>query len=83
MTHMKAARDLCIILFSEKSGIDEGFRRFCIMYFVAHEVMSRPACVQSSLFEPSEWFAGDDETEVTTILPQSWLFCPDIRRLTP
>lgn len=64
MTHLKGARDLCNITVSESPGLEDSFRRFSVMWFVAHEVMSRTASLRETLFEPSEWWAGDEDTEV-------------------
>jgi hypothetical protein len=68
MTHLKAGRDLCAITLSTSARLDDDFRRFCVMYFVAHEVMSRTAYIQETIFEPSEWWAGDEDTEVDTMM---------------
>lgn len=38
------------------------------MWFVSHEIMSRTAWIQDTLFDPREWFAGDDETEIDAMI---------------
>ncbi|KPM40823.1 hypothetical protein AK830_g5684 [Neonectria ditissima] len=68
IAHLKAARMLCSILWPKGHDVPDSFRRFCIMWFVSHEIMSRTAWIQETLFEPSEWFAGDDETEIDVMI---------------
>ncbi|KAK7413780.1 hypothetical protein QQX98_007347 [Neonectria punicea] len=68
IAHLKAARMLCSILWPKGHDAPDSFRRFCIMWFVSHEIMSRTAWIQETLFEPSEWFAGDDETEIDVMI---------------
>lgn len=68
IAHLKAARMMCSIVWPGQDGATDNFRRFCVMWFVSHEIMSRTAWVQDTLFEPSEWFAGDDETEIDVMI---------------
>ncbi|KAL6399685.1 hypothetical protein AUP68_17091 [Ilyonectria robusta] len=68
MQHLKAARMLCSILWPKGHDAPDNFRKFCVMWFVSHEIMSRTAWIQDTLFEPSEWFAGDDETEIDVMI---------------
>lgn len=68
IAHLKAARMLCSLLWPCHSASSDSFRRFCVMWFVSHEMMSRTAWIQDNLFDPSEWFAGDDETEIDAMI---------------
>ncbi|KAF5004131.1 hypothetical protein FDECE_9345 [Fusarium decemcellulare] len=70
ITHLKAARVLCSMAWPSKPGVfvPDKFRKFCITWFLAHEIMSRTAWIQDTLFDPSEWFASDDETEIDPMI---------------
>ncbi|KAH7165220.1 fungal-specific transcription factor domain-containing protein [Dactylonectria macrodidyma] len=68
VAHLRAARVLCRIVWPTLQDRSNDFRRFCLMWFVSHDIMSRTAWIQDTLFEPSEWFAGDDETEIDPII---------------
>lgn len=68
VAHLKAARMLCSVLWPKNHDTPDNFRKFCVMWFVSHEIMSRTAWIQETLFEPSEWFAGDDETEIDAMI---------------
>ena len=68
IAHLRAARMLCSLLFTSCTSFSDSFRRFCVMWFVSHEIMSRTAWIQETLFEPSEWFAGDDESEIDAMI---------------
>lgn len=61
---MKGARDVCNGLLINASNLCIGFRRFYLMYFVAHEVMGHTAWHGDVLFDTATWFAEDDEEEV-------------------
>ena len=64
ITHLKAARTLCSLLWPTGLHINDRFRRFSVMWLVSHEMMSRTAWVEHTLFEPSEWFHGENEWEI-------------------
>ena len=70
LTHLKAARVLCSMAWPKNLGVNmsDKFRRFCIMWFVSHDIMSRTAWIQETLFDPTEWFASDDETEIDPMI---------------
>lgn len=67
IAHLRAARVLCGIAWPAGQDRSDSFRRFCLMWFVSHDVMSRTAWIQDTVFDPSEWFAGDDENEIDPI----------------
>lgn len=56
ITHLKAARTLCSLLWPVGPNSTDRFRKFCIMWLVSHEMMSRTAWVDDTLFEPGQWF---------------------------
>ncbi|CAK7221353.1 hypothetical protein SEUCBS140593_004542 [Sporothrix eucalyptigena] len=62
--HLKAARAICRILWPQGFDTLDKFQRFCVTWLVTHDVMGWRISVQETLFEPSEWFATDDETEI-------------------
>lgn len=66
--HLRAARTLCSMVWPSRPALPDRFRRFCVMWFVSHDIMSRTAWIRQVLFEPSEWFAGDDEAEIDPII---------------
>ena len=66
--HLRAARTLCSIVWPSRPALPDRFRRFCVMWFVSHDIMSRTAWIRQTLFEPSEWFAGEDEREIDPII---------------
>lgn len=68
ISHLKAARVLCSLLWPRELQSTDRFRKFCVMWLVSHEMMSRTAWVEDTLFEPSEWFAGDDESEIDVMI---------------
>ncbi|KAM5341749.1 hypothetical protein ACJ41O_014780 [Fusarium nematophilum] len=70
MTHLRAARVLCSMVWPSRPGVrvPDKFRQFCIMWFVSHDIMSRTAWIQETLFDPSEWFASDDENEIDPMI---------------
>ncbi|KAJ3538518.1 hypothetical protein NM208_g5876 [Fusarium decemcellulare] len=70
ITHLKAARVLCSMAWPRQPGVfvPDKFRKFCITWFLAHEIMSRTAWIQDTLFDPGEWFASDDETEIDPMI---------------
>ncbi|KAF7559129.1 hypothetical protein G7046_g5033 [Stylonectria norvegica] len=68
MAHLKAARMLCSFLWPKGHLATDNFGRFCIMWFVSHDIMSRTAWIGETLFEPREWFAGDDESEIDVVM---------------
>ena len=66
--HLSAARVLCHMVWGDRPATHDRFRRFVVMWFTSHDIMSRTAWVRKTLFDPSEWFAGDDEAEVDPII---------------
>ncbi|KAI8675757.1 Zn(2)-C6 fungal-type domain-containing protein [Fusarium keratoplasticum] len=70
MTHLRAARVLCSMVWPRYPSVCEPdkFRQFCIMWFVSHDIMSRTAWIQETLFDPGEWFASDDEAEIDPMI---------------
>ena len=66
--HLRAARTLCSMVWPSRPALPDRFRRFCVMWFVSHDIMSRTAWIRQTLFEPSEWFSGDDVTEIDPII---------------
>ncbi|KAM0418806.1 hypothetical protein ACHAPT_012247 [Fusarium lateritium] len=70
ITHLKAARVLCSMVWPGHPGVGghNKFRQFCVMWFVSHDIMSRTAWIQDTLFDPSEWFASDDDTEIDPMI---------------
>ncbi|RSL72607.1 hypothetical protein CEP53_001065 [Fusarium sp. AF-6] len=70
MTHLRAARVLCSMVWPRHPSVCEPdkFRQFCIMWFVSHDIMSRTAWIQETLFDPGEWFASDDEAEIDPMI---------------
>lgn len=61
---MNGARRISDMLVASCKGLDGGFKKFYLMYFVAHEVMGHTAWTGATLFDPGHWFAGDDDQEV-------------------
>ncbi|KEZ41906.1 hypothetical protein SAPIO_CDS6602 [Scedosporium apiospermum] len=68
MDHLRAARVLCNLAWPRRPGLPDKFRKFCVMWFVSHDIMSRTAWIRENIFEPSEWFAGDEDTEIDPMI---------------
>lgn len=66
--HLSAAKVLCHMVWPRRPATPDRLRTFIIMWFVSHDIMSRTAWVRKTLFNPSEWFAGDDETEIDPMI---------------
>lgn len=66
--HLSAARHLCQMVWPDRPAAPDRFRAFVIMWFASHDILSRTAWVRKTLFDPGEWFAGDDDTEIDPIV---------------